>query len=149
MSGPWTVRAACLADEPGWVALRRALWPGEVLDDVRGYLDRPQSATAFVAVGEPGEVPGFAEATIRHDYVNGCETSPVGFPEGWYVVPRARGQGMGRALVHAVEHWALLRGCHEPGSDALLDNDCGHAAHRACGFRETERVVYFCKRLAA
>jgi aminoglycoside 6'-N-acetyltransferase I len=149
MSDSWTIRAASLADEPGWAALRRALWPGEALDDVRDYLDRPQSAVAFVAIGEPGEVLGFAEATIRQDYVNGCETSPVGFLEGWYVEPRVRGQGMGRALARAVERWALGRGCRELGSDALLDNDSGHAAHRACGFRETERVVYFCKHLEA
>jgi aminoglycoside 6'-N-acetyltransferase I len=125
------------------------LWPDEVLDDVWNYLDRPQSAAAFVAIGKPGEVLGFAEATIRHDYVNGCETSPVGFLEGWYVEPRVRGQGVGRALIRAVECWVLQQGCHELGSDALLDNDAGHAAHRACGFRETERVVYFCKRMEA
>lgn len=149
MNGPWAIRAACPADEPGWGALRHALWPDEVLDDVRHYLDRPQSAIAFVAIGKSGEVLGFAEATIRHDCVNGCDTSPVGFLEGWYVEPRARGQGMGRALICAVERWVLRQGCRELGSDALLDNDSGHAAHRACGFRETERVVYFCKHLEA
>ena len=31
--------------------------------------------------------------------------------------------------------------------DALIDNVDAHRVHRALGFVETERVVYFCKRL--
>jgi len=33
------------------------------------------------------------------------------------------------------------------GSDALLDNSLGRQAHRALGFEERERVIYFRKRL--
>jgi aminoglycoside 6'-N-acetyltransferase I len=32
-------------------------------------------------------------------------------------------------------------------SDALLDNGASHAMHRALGFEETERVVFFRKPL--
>jgi aminoglycoside 6'-N-acetyltransferase I len=39
------------------------------------------------------------------------------------------------------------QGCREFASDALLDNSGSLAAHAACGFEETERVVYFRKRL--
>jgi len=94
-------------------------------------------------------VSGFAEASLRRDYVNGCETSPVAFLEGIYVAPQARCQGVGRALDRAVQDWAIQRGCQEYASDALIDNRDSHAFHAALGFEETERVVYFRRRLSA
>jgi aminoglycoside 6'-N-acetyltransferase I len=39
--------------------------------------------------------------------------------------------------------WALGEGLSEIASDSLIDNVAAHAAHRALGFAETERVVYF------
>ena len=102
---------------------------------------------AFVAYGDGGEPIGFIEASLRSDYVNGTSSSPVGFIEGLYVVERARGRGVGRALVQAAERWAREHGCREMASDVLLENESGHAAHRALGFEETDRVVYFRKNL--
>ena len=55
----------------------------------------------------------------------------------------------GRALIAAVEAWTREQGCTELASDALIDNAASHAAHAACGFEETERVVYFRKPLQA
>jgi aminoglycoside 6'-N-acetyltransferase I len=90
---------------------------------------------------------GFAEASLRALGANGCETRPVAFLEGLYVSPACRRRGVARALVREVEHWARSLGCTELGSDALLGNDAGHAAHRALGFEEAERVVCFRRRL--
>ena len=90
---------------------------------------------------------GFAEASVRRDYVNGCATSPVAFVEGLYVVPQQRRLGVARALVAAIEDWALARGLSELASDALLESRPSHAMHEALGLRETERVVYFRKAL--
>jgi aminoglycoside 6'-N-acetyltransferase I len=39
--------------------------------------------------------------------------------------------------------WARGRGCTEFAADALLDNEVSHAAHRALGFEEVERIVCF------
>ena len=147
----WIVRRAQAGDAAPWAALREALWPDEDpsrhLEDAADILGRPERAVAFLAFDERGAAIGFAEATLRSDYVNGTESSPVGFLEGWYVVPAQRGTGIGRALVTAVERWTQQCGCAELGSDALLDNVDSHRAHAACGFEETERVVYFRKRL--
>ncbi|HWN46542.1 MAG TPA: aminoglycoside 6'-N-acetyltransferase, partial [Steroidobacteraceae bacterium] len=90
---------------------------------------------------------GFIEGSIRSDYVNGTETSPVGFVEGVYVAPPMRRQGVARRLYDAIGDWAKARGCRELASDALLDNESSQRAHRALGFQETERVVYFTKKL--
>ena len=134
---------------PQWVALRFALWPDE--DQAAMAAEAPAILThpdRLVLVAREGQtVIGFAEASIRRDYVNGCETSPVGFVEGIYVMPQARQQGIARTLIAAIESWARESGLKELASDALLDNRDSHAMHKALGFSETERVVYFLKSL--
>ena len=151
MKAEWQVRRATEADVEAWAGLRTALWPEEDATahaaEIRDSLTQPRDVVAFLAIAADGQAFGFAEATLRRDYVNGTESSPVGFLEGWYVAPEARGNGAGRALVAAVEQWTREQGCSELASDALLDNEPSHRAHAACGFEETERVVYFRKRL--
>ncbi len=135
-----------------WAEMRIALWPWDTVADHREeaeelYCDGSPQRAAFIAVNDGGEVAGFAEAALRTDYVNGCETSPVAFLEGIYVRPEARKAGMARALSDAVADWGRTQNCTEYASDALLDNVDSHAFHAAIGFEETERVVYFRKEL--
>ena len=139
------VRAATIADADAWGALRAALWPDadDAFDrDAMAAMLADADAVALLAECD-GRVVGFAEATLRRDYVNGTATSPVGFLEGWYVDAAWRGRGIGRALVAAVADWSVAKGARELASDSLLGNTPAHAAHAACGFEETERVVYF------
>ncbi len=147
------IRLARTEDLESLAGLRLALWPDEPLEvrrsETEANLARADSSLAtFVAV-EGDDVIGFAEVSLRCDYVNGCETSPVAFLEGIYVRPERRGSGIGGALVGAAEQWAGAQGCSELASDALLDNHASHAFHQATGFAETERVVYFRKSLGA
>ena len=51
------------------------------------------------------------------------------------------------ALCLLADDWARARGCRELASDALIDNEISQRTHRALGFRETERVVYFTRPL--
>lgn len=76
------VVAATSADQKDWAALRRALWPDADDGDMARMLGEPARFAAFIARGANGRTIGFAEASLRHDYVNGCDTSPVGFLEG-------------------------------------------------------------------
>jgi aminoglycoside 6'-N-acetyltransferase I len=144
------VRPVQPSDLGPWVAMRSALWPDADVDELnveaRAMLDAGDRAVAFVAECG-GALVGLAEASVRHEYVNGTASSPVGFLEGWYVTPAWRAGGVGRALVVAVEGWTRAQGCVELASDAHLDNTGSLAAHAACGFEETERVVYFRKGL--
>jgi aminoglycoside 6'-N-acetyltransferase I len=133
-----------------WSRLRAELWPESSIEYHRAELIQvllKENAIAYLACEQAGDVVGFAEATLRHDYVNGCETSPVLFLEGIYVLPENRHQGVARSLCSAVAAWGRAAGCREFGSDALLDNVESHAFHAALGFEETERVVYFRKSL--
>jgi aminoglycoside 6'-N-acetyltransferase I len=145
-----TVRRATPQDIEAWLVLRLALWPDHAPDELRAempaMLDDP-GGVVLLAISGPGVVLGMAEATIRTDYVNGCDTSPVGFLEGIYVVPAARRNGVARKLVEAVAGWARGEGLTELASDAPLDNIASHQMHDALGFSETERVVFFRKRV--
>lgn len=132
-----------------WSILRSELWNDAAATEHRAFaaatLDEPTKLIAFLARDAHGHPVGFAEASLRFDYVNGCSTSPVAFLEGLYVREPARLQGIARGLIAAVEIWARERGCTELASDALLENAGSQKAHRQVGFRETERVVFFRK----
>ena len=95
---------------------------------------------------EDGAPIGFAEVSQRA-YGDGCDTAPVAWLEGIFVMPRYRQRGVGKLLVAAVEDWGRSRGLSELGSDAALDNLTSRLSHVLWGFDETERVVMFRKTL--
>jgi len=136
-------------DQPGWLDMRLALWADATADEHRAYmaisLAQPERYLQLMMYDERRQPLGFIEGSIRSDYVNGTESSPVGFVEGVYVTPASRRKGVARQLYDAIGDWARARGCRELASDALIDNELSQRAHRALGFRETERVVYFTK----
>lgn len=138
-------------DQPGWLGMRQALWSDATVDEHRAYmalsLAHPERYVQFLVYDENRQPLGFMEGSIRSDYVNGTESSPVAFVEGVYVNPAWRRHGVARQLFEAVADWARTRGCRELASDALLDNVVSQRAHLALGFRETDRVVYFTKPL--
>jgi aminoglycoside 6'-N-acetyltransferase I len=128
-----------------WLSLRRGLWP------LPGSIHRAEMKSLFGKRGficliawDGKKAIGFAEAMIR-PFANGCEWQPVPFLEGLYVEPSYRRKLVGRKLVERVEMWALKKGFRELGSDAYLSDLVSHKAHRAYGFTETERVIYFRK----
>lgn len=145
-----TIERCVSTEQAGWLALRAALWPHcpreEHLAEMASFLSQPAKYVNFVAYA-PAYVPvGLAEASVRTDYVNGTSAAgPVGFLEGLYVRPEKRRSGIGRALVSAVAAWAADAGCVELASDTGLENHLSQAVHKALGFSETERVVFFRK----
>jgi aminoglycoside 6'-N-acetyltransferase I len=151
MSAQTFIERCASLDQPGWLDLRLALWSDATADEHRGYmalsLAQPERFLQLVSYDARRQAIGFIEGSIRGDYVNGTETSPVGFVEGVYVAPAWRRKGVARQLYAAIGDWAKARGCRELASDALLDNEASQRAHRALGFEETERVVYFRKKL--
>jgi aminoglycoside 6'-N-acetyltransferase I len=151
MSGSeWRVEIPGPEQMTVWRRMRRALWPEMTEEEnARETEAMIENSRSFVriALNTENSPIGFVEATLRTDYVNGCETSPVAFLEGIYVEPPVRRQGVARALVSAVEEWGREMGCREFASDALLENISSHRMHAGLGFKETERVVYFRKDL--
>jgi len=146
------IRPAKREDAETWALLRLKLWPdadaGELSAETHAFLDGrrvPAIDAAFLAV-ENRSPAGFVEIALR-PFADGCRSQPVPHVEGWYVEPFARGRGSGRALLAAAETWARARGFNEMASDSELDNEDSIAAHGACGFAETERLVKFRKEI--
>ena len=144
-----TVNRATEADLIDWARMRLALWPKSSFEkheaDIAAALAGASEGLNLIARSTDGVPEGFAEASIRHDYVNGTKTSPVAFLEGIYVEPQFRGTGVARQLVGAIETWARQSGCSELASDADITNLVSQQMHEALGFAETQRVVYFLK----
>jgi aminoglycoside 6'-N-acetyltransferase I len=146
------VRPATAADRDEWARMRAALWPDDTAAAHAAEIDRFLDGTGrepgavLVAHDPAGRLVGFAEVSIRA-YAEGCDTDRVGYLEGWYVAPEARGRGVGRALVRAAEGWAREQGCAEFASDTEEANAASAAAHRALGFTDVGLVRCFRKDL--
>jgi len=145
----YTIRRASADDKPEWLRMRHGLWPEAPLDylslDLDALLTDSDSAI-FVASDSHGRLIAFIETRLR-DYGEGCDTSPVGYIEAWYVDPHVRGQKLGRDLVYAAESWAREKGCTEMASDTWLENEASIEAHKKLGYWEVERLVHFVKKL--
>jgi aminoglycoside 6'-N-acetyltransferase I len=129
--------------------MRLALWPelGETDQEADADQWLARKDAALLIAKDATENPiGFIEAGER-PYADGCDTSPVAYLEGWYVETAFRHQGVGTALLRAVEAWARERGYHELASDALLENTPSQQTHLALGFSEVERAVRYRKQL--
>ena len=102
--------------------------------------------TCFIALVK--DLPaGFANVSLRFDYVEGTESSPVGYPEGIFVDENFRNRGIARSLVKSCEDWAKEKGAKEFASDCLLDNTQSLKFHLAIGFEEANRIICFKKDL--
>jgi aminoglycoside 6'-N-acetyltransferase I len=145
------IELATSHDRDAWLDLRGQLWPDSrdthARDVDRFFSGQSREPLAvLLARDESGRALGFAELSIRA-YAEGCETDHVAFLEGWFVVPDARGRGVGRALVAAGESWARSQGCTEFASDTLPDNETSIAAHLALGFTDEGLIRCFSKKL--
>ena len=135
-------------DREVWADMYTALFPEEgraaCLVEIDRILASPKRC-GFVAEID-GKAEGFAEMNIR-DFANGCVSQPVPFLEGIWTSETARRQGVAAKLVACVIDRAREGGFTEIGSDVDQDNPAGLGFHGAMGFEETERVVYFRKKL--
>ena len=132
--------------------IRCQLWPQETADE---HLAEVQDLLvnydyhAWLAFDEAAKdkAPiGFMELSIR-PYVNGCLYRPVAFLEGIFCQADYQQQGIGAQLIEIAELWARDKNIQELASDAYLENSLSHKAHARWGFAQTEKVVYFRKKL--
>ena len=138
------------ASEAGIVAaLACELWPGHTPEEMTMEFESVFSGaeTAVFLYRRSGQPVGFAQCQLRHDYVEGTETSPVGYLEGVYVQESCRQQGIACLLLKACEQWAKEQGCSEFASDCELTNLESQAFHQAVGFEETNRIVTYVRHI--
>lgn len=143
------IRRIVPTDAEEWLRMRLALWPEHNSEEHREEMETIRfdpNCAVFVAQREDGGLGGFLEAAQRK-YAEGCNSSPVGYIEGWYVDPDQRRQGVGVLLARMAENWVRQCGLVEMASDCQIDNQISIMAHQEIGYQEVERLVHFCKRL--
>lgn len=149
------IRKATIEDAMTLVKLAIRMWEDNTVEDLAeefGELVSSDKAACFLAyVGEEadacGEAIGFAQCQLRFDYVEGTETSPVGYLEGIFVEESYRHKGIASSLLKSCQNWAKEQGCKEFASDCELDNTDSLKFHMALGFEEAGRVICFRKEL--
>jgi aminoglycoside 6'-N-acetyltransferase I len=144
-----TIRTARQEDRTEWPRMRRTLWddcPDEQQAREMEEILGSDTEEVFFAERQGGGLCGFLEVALR-SRADGCDSTPVGYIEGWYVDEDVRRRGVGRALVEAAESWARSKGCRQMASDAELWNDVSHRAHAALGYDQSARLVLFKKNL--
>ena len=112
-----------LAPKPVWIAkatekpweiaaLAGRMWDHPVAELTEEFSELLARSDAAVFTARQGaELLGFAQCQLRQDYVEGTETSPVGYLEGIFTQEGCRKQGIAASLLRACEAWARSRGC--------------------------------------
>ena len=141
------IKQAEIKDLPMITELACKLWPDNTAEEMcaeMGEILAKTDSAFFLAYVE--DVPiGFAQCQLRYDYVEGTDSSPVGYLEGIYVASEYRKHGIARELLAACETWAKSKDCTEFASDCELENVQSLQFHLKVGFEEANRIVCFTK----
>lgn len=125
------------------------LWSGNSAEDLRNeFAELLSKDSAQIFLKFENNIPvGFAQCQLRNDYVEGTETTPVGYLEGIFIKEDYRERGYAKELLTECEKWAESKGCKEFASDCESDNDVSFRFHKAVGFTEANRIICFTKKL--
>ena len=131
------------------VFLVKKLFTNTPIDKLRNELiqDLVKKDIAIFVCYLKNEIIAFAQCQLRYDYVEGTNSSPVGYLEGIYVEPMYRKQGIPKKLLEECEKWSLKKGCTEFASDCELNNSISFNFHLSVGFEEANRIICFRKKL--
>ena len=108
------IRKATQEDALTLAELAIKMWSDNTISELQSEflnLICSDNAVCFIKyVGNKGV--GFAQCQLRNDYVEGTDTSPVGYLEGIFVKEDYRNKGYARELLAECEAWAKERGRH-------------------------------------
>ncbi len=125
------------------------MWSEHSLDELakefEDTIDCRESAIFMLMVDN--QAVGFAQCQLRYDYVEGTDSSPVGYLEGIFLEQEFRHRGHAKKLLAQCEEWAKNKGCTEFASDCESDNDESLKFHINMGFTEVNRIICFKKQL--
>lgn len=143
------IERAAVEDAGAAAGLAIQMWEAHSIEELTGELCNCISGSdsvIFLARAE-GEAVGFAQCSLRHDYVEGTESSPVGYLEGIFVKEEYRRRGLAGNLLAVCQEWAAERGCTEFASDCELTNEDSLKFHLSMGFGEANRIICFTKKI--
>ncbi len=141
------ITRAIETNAPDLAKLAIQMWSDTTLAELEtsfAELISNENAACFMKYVE-GKPVGFAQCQLRYDYVEGTETSPVGYLEGIFIQEEFRHQGFAKELLQACEKWAKDKKCTEFASDCELNNADSLKFHLAMGFDEVNRIICFRK----
>lgn len=143
------IREAAKNDALTIAGMAILMWDSHAVEDLADEFAKILTRDdAQIFLKYENDIPvGFAQCQLRHDYVEGTETTPVGYLEGIYVREGHRNRGYARELLGACESWAREKGCTEFASDCEIDNAGSLRFHMAMNFTEANRIICFTKRL--
>ncbi|MEG1255771.1 aminoglycoside 6'-N-acetyltransferase [Clostridium sp.] len=129
------------------LALR--LWENNTIKDLEEEFGEilSNSRAAIFICEDNNEAVGFAQFSLRTDYVEGTDNSPVGYLEGIYLKPKCRGKGFAKELILVGEQWSSEMGCTQIASDCELTNTESLNFHLKSGFSEANRIICFVKNI--
>ena len=143
------IRKATLEDVPQLVSLAIQMWKSHTVEDLTKIFCehiRKGKNIIFLAISEE-HIVGFAQCGLRFDYVEGTDSSPVGYLEGIFVLEEYKKRGYAKELLGECQNWAKDQGCLEFASDCELDNEESLKFHLKMGFAEANRIICFTKSL--
>lgn len=140
---------AAAKDIPSIAQMSVMMWNSHTVEDLfETFAEVVDGEEGAVFVAEADDQPvGFAQCQLRHDYVEGTHSSPVGYLEGIFVMPQYRKRGYAKDLLTKCEQWAKSKGCSEFASDCELENSVSLDFHLKLGFTEANRIICFTKKL--
>ena len=143
------IRKATLEDVSQLVSLAIQMWKSHTVEDLTKIFCehiRKGKNIIFLAISEE-HIVGFAQCGLRFDYVEGTDSSPVGYLEGIFVLEEYKKRGYAKELLGECQNWAKDQGCLEFASDCELDNEDSLKFHLKMGFAEANRIICFTKSL--
>lgn len=144
-----TIRKATVEDAEKVASLAIHMWKSHTIEELAqefsDYIIK-ESGIVFLAMEDECTV-GFAQCGLRHDYVEGTDSNPVGYLEGIFVVEEYRKRGFAKNMLKACQEWAKQQGCMEFASDCELVNEDSLKFHLKMGFEEANRIICFTKKL--
>jgi aminoglycoside 6'-N-acetyltransferase I len=115
------IRPVTPADAADWEEMRSAMWPDgsddhatEIASFFAGTLPEPDAV--MIAETEDHKPIAILELSIRRD-IPTFEGQPVGYVEGLYIKPEARGRDLARQLLQESRNWAHDQNCMGFASD--------------------------------
>lgn len=143
------IKKATLSDLDFLANLAAMLWDNHTIESLKTeFLEIiPKNDSVFFLVFEEQAPVGFAHCQLRNDYVEGTETSPVGYLEGIFIKEDFRRKGYAKKLLYECEEWAISKGCVEFASDCEFSNETSRIFHINSGFKEVNKIICFNKKL--
>lgn len=143
------IKRATEIDALALAKLAVQMWSNHTLSELESdfaEIISNENAVCFMKYVE-GKPIGFAQCQLRYDYVEGTQTSPVGYLEGIFIQEEYRHKGFAKELLQKCEKWANDKACSEFASDCELNNIDSLKFHLAVGFEEVNRIICFRKEI--